>query len=137
MLDSLCMAAMSGVKVKLLVPGVSDSKIVDAASKSYYSKLLMAGAEVYLYKKGFVHAKTIVADKRLSIIGTANMDIRSFELNFEVNAVVYNDKIGAEMANIFYDDLQFAEKIDKDIWLNRKWTEQIGEKFARLLSPVL
>lgn len=137
MLDSLCMAAMSGVKVKLLVPGVSDSKIVDAASKSYYSKLLMAGAEVYLYKKGFVHAKTIVADKRLSIIGTANMDIRSFELNFEVNAVVYNDKIGTEMADIFYDDVKYAEKIDKEQWLNRKWTQQIGEKFARLLSPVL
>lgn len=137
MLDALCMAAMSGVKVKLLVPGVSDSKIVNAASKSYYSKLLIAGAEIYLYHKGFVHAKTMVADKRLSIIGTANMDIRSFELNFEVNAVVYNEKIGNEMAAMFFEDLKDADKVDKEQWLARPWTAQIGEKLARLLSPVL
>ncbi len=137
MLDSLCMAAMSGVKVKLLVPGVSDSKIVNAASRSYYSRLLLAGAEIYLYKKGFVHAKTMVTDKRVSIVGTANMDVRSFELNFEVNAVVYDDALGKEMAEIFTDDLRFAEKIDRDQWLNRSWTTQIVERFARLLSPVL
>jgi cardiolipin synthase len=136
-LDALSVAAMSGLKVKLLVPGVSDSKFVNAASRSYYSKLLQAGVEIYLYKKGFVHAKTMVTDGKLSIIGTANMDHRSFELNFEVNAVVYDAEIASEMRELFMQDISFAEKIDSEEWLSRPWPKQLSEKVARLFSPVL
>lgn len=137
MMDAICIAAMSGIKVKLLVPGISDSKFVNAASRSYYHKLLQAGVEIYLYNKGFVHAKTMVCDGKLSIIGTANMDYRSFELNFEVNAIVYDGGIGKKMRDLFREDLQNAEKIDKDQWLNRPWYVQLPEKIARLFSPVL
>lgn len=136
-LDSLCMAALSGLKVKLLVPGVSDSKLVNAASKSYYAQLLQAGVEIYLYQKGFVHAKTIVTDGKLSMVGTANMDYRSFELNFEVNAVVYDADFAKQMRDLFFKDLQDAVQINKEEWLRRNWTKQLPEKVARLFSPVL
>ena len=92
-LNALCVAAMSGVNIKLLVPDKSDSALVNAAAKSYYSEILDAGVEIYLYQKGFVHAKTMVADGQLAIVGTANMDHRSFELNFEVNAMIYDNEI--------------------------------------------
>lgn len=136
-LDALCIAAMSGLKVKLLVPGVSDSKLVNAASRSYYAQLLRAGVEIYLYQKGFVHAKTIVTDNQLSIVGTANMDYRSFELNFEVNAVVYDSAFASQMRELFFKDLQDATPINQDEWLKRHWAKQLPEKIARLFSPVL
>jgi cardiolipin synthase A/B len=135
--DALRIAALSGIKVKLLVPGISDSKIVNAASKSNYNNLLIAGVEIYLYTKGFVHAKTMVTDSKLFIVGTANMDYRSFELNFEVNAVIYDSQVAKKMRQVFFDDLQHASKIDKEKWLNRKWYVQFPEKIARLFSPVL
>lgn len=136
-MDALCMAALSGLKVKLLVPGISDSKLVNAASKSYYNKLLEAGVEVYLYQKGFVHAKTIVTDGKLSMAGTANMDYRSFELNFEVNAVVYDSAFAQQMRGLFFEDLKDAKQINKDEWLARPFKKQLPEKIARLFSPVL
>ncbi|HQX97899.1 MAG TPA: cardiolipin synthase [Chitinophagaceae bacterium] len=136
-INALNVAALSGLSVKLLVPGISDSKIVNAASKSYYAKLLQAGVEIYFYKKGFVHAKTMVADSMLTIVGTANMDYRSFEFNFEVNALVYDQSVAEEMRNTFFEDLKNAEQIDKKAWLSRPWYAQLPEKIARLFSPVL
>jgi cardiolipin synthase len=137
LLDALCIAALSGLKVKLLVPGICDSKFVNAASKSYYNKLLDAGVEIYLYQKGFVHAKTMITDGKLSMIGTANMDYRSFYLNFEVNAVIYNDMFAQQMREVFFADLKDAEQIDKEKWLSRSWPQQLPEKIARLFSPVM
>ena len=136
-LDALRVAAISGLIVKLLVPGKADSKIVNAASKSNYDDLLNAGVEIYLYQKGFVHAKTLVTDGKLTVIGTANMDHRSFELNFEVNAIVYDATIARQMRGIFFDDLRDAQKIDKVAWLNRPWYMKFPERLARLFSPVL
>jgi cardiolipin synthase A/B len=136
-IDALCIAAMSGLSVKLLVPGISDSRVVNAAAKSYYSKLLGAGVEVYLYQKGFIHAKTMVTDSMLTVVGTANMDNRSFELNFEVNALIYDSVIAAQMRTTFFEDLKEAEQINKEAWLSRSWYQQLPEKVARLFSPVL
>jgi cardiolipin synthase len=136
-LEALKIAALSGLSVKLLVPGVCDSKLVNAASKSYYEDLLCAGVEVYVYKKGFVHAKTLVADGNLSIIGTANMDYRSFELNFEANVLLYDKTFAEELRSVFYKDLEEAEKLDKDEWCKRPASEQLPERLARLFSHVL
>lgn len=136
-MDALSIAALSGLSVKLLVPGVSDSKIVNAASKSNYNDLLKAGVEIYLYQKGFVHAKTMVTDSMLTMIGTANMDNRSFLLNFEVNALIYDSKIAIQMRKQFFEDLRNAEKIDNDAWLSRPLYRQLPEKVAKLFSPVL
>jgi cardiolipin synthase A/B len=136
-LEALKIAALSGLSVKLLVPGVCDSKLVNAASKSYYEDLLCAGVEVYVYQKGFVHAKTLVADGHLSIIGTANMDYRSFELNFEANVLIYDRPFAEELRSVFYKDLEEAEKIDKDEWCKRPAHVQLPERLARLFSHVL
>ena len=135
--DAIRIAALSGLSIKLLVPGICDSKLVNAASKSYYNDLLQAGVEIYLYQKGFIHAKTLVTDGKLSIIGTANMDYRSFELNFEVNAIIYDKPFAEKMRRVFFNDLETAEKIDPERWYKRPAYEQFPEKMARLFSPVL
>ena len=135
--EALKVAALSGLSVKLLVPGICDSNFVNAASKSYYKELLLAGVEIYLYQKGFVHAKSLITDGKLSIIGTANMDYRSFELNFEVNVILYDKKFSEKLRDVFFKDLEDAEKIDKERWCNRPAHIQLPEKLARLFSPVL
>src|SRR5690606_37005397 len=127
----------SGVKTKLLVPKVSDSKFVNFASRSYFTKLLKAGVEIYLYEKGFVHSKTMVIDNEISIIGTANMDIRSFDLNFEVNAIVYDKDISNELRDNFYEDLKDSSPIDKIRWQNRSKYIKLAEKVSGLFSPLL
>ena len=88
LMDALIIAAKSGVGVKVLVPGISDSKMVNAAARSYYTELLQHGVRIFLYDKGFVHAKTMIVDDNLAVVGSANMDYRSFDLNFEVNAMM-------------------------------------------------
>lgn len=135
-LDAINVATLSGVKVKLLVPDKSDSFMVNAAARSYYGDILDAGAEIYLYKKGFVHAKTMVADGQLAVIGTANMDHRSFELNFEVNAMIYDDKIAQQLRDAFYNDIKDAVKINPNTWKKRTLFKQLPEKLFRLLSPL-
>ncbi len=136
-LDALVVASLSGISVKLLVPGISDSALVNFAARSYYDELLKAGVEIYQYKKGFVHAKTMVADRQIAIVGTANMDNRSFDLNFEVNAIVYDRAIASQLSDTFYRDIADAKKIDPLAWSNRPKYKQLLEKTARLVSPLL
>ncbi|QHL88179.1 cardiolipin synthase [Nibribacter ruber] len=136
-LNALCVAAMGGVSVKLLVPGIADSGLVNAAAWSYYDDLLLAGVEIYLYQKGFMHAKTMVIDGNMAMVGTANMDNRSFELNFEVNAVVYDQEISQQLRSVFYQDLEQSKRINPEEWRNRSKVKQLFEKLARLLSPLL
>ena len=136
-LDAINMACLSGVKIKLLVPLKSDSFIVNTAARSYYAAVLDCGVEVYLYKKGFVHAKTIVADGQLAIIGSANMDHRSFELNFEVNSMIYDAKIAGELKAAFLNDIKDAKKINPATWKKRTLFKQLPEKLCRLFSPLL
>ncbi len=136
-IDALRIAASSGLSVKLLVPGKSDSRLVNAASKANYNDLLQAGVEIYLYQKGFIHAKTLVADGKLSVIGTANMDYRSFELNFEVNAIIYDKPFSEKLRSIFFDDLTHASKLDAEDWYKRTFYATISERIARLFSPCL
>ena len=119
------------------MPGISDSWLVNFAARSYYDDLLNAGIEIYLYTKGFVHAKTLVADRKIAIVGTANMDFSSFDLNFEVNAIVYDSDIANEFTDVFYEDLKDAEKIDLEAWNARSKYKQLLEKTARLVSPML
>ncbi|MEO6870294.1 MAG: cardiolipin synthase [Ginsengibacter sp.] len=135
--DALVIASLSGVTVKLLVPGISDSFLVNFAARSYYNELLKAGVEIYQYQKGFVHAKTFVSDETIAMIGTANMDFRSFDLNFEVNAIVYDQEIASQLSGIFYEDIKYAEKLDAAAWNNRPRIKQLFEKTARLVSPLL
>jgi cardiolipin synthase len=136
-MDALLVAALGGVSVKLLVPEKGDSKLVELAASSYYEDLLNAGVKLFFYKKGFVHAKTIVVDKKLAIVGTANMDFRSFDLNFEVNAIVYDPALAISLADAFKDDLKDAVEMDRSTWSKRSASKKILENSARLISPLL
>ena len=136
-IDNLVIAATSGVLVKLLVPGKSDSLLVNYAARANYGRLLNAGVEIFQYQKGFVHAKTLVADSKLAIVGTANMDIRSFDLNFEVNAIVYDQEIATELRKAFFEDLKVSTKIDAIEWRERPKMIHLAEKIAELFSPLL
>lgn len=136
-LDALIAAQKGGVEVSLLVPYKSDSKVVNTAAKFYYTLLIEQGVTIYLYTKGFVHAKSMVIDEGISIIGSANMDIRSFDLNFEVNAVVYDKTFAQEMKDTFFNDIKDSKKIDPNIWLGRSKLAQFPEKVMRLVSQVL
>lgn len=137
LLDALCIASMGGVKVKILVPMKSDSIFVDYAVRSYYSDLLKAGIELFQYTKGFIHAKTMVCDAKIAMIGTANMDSRSFDLNFEVNAIVYDKQVAIDLAAIFYDDLKDSVKLNETDWERRSGLKKFMEKVVRLFSPLL
>lgn len=137
LMDALIAASLAGVSVQLLVPERSDSKLVALAASSYYADLLSAGVKIFFYQDGFVHAKTLVVDKKLAVIGTANMDVRSFDLNFEVNAIVYDDELAASLANVFNADIKDAILLDRDAWSNRSISRKFVEKTARLMSPLL
>ncbi|MEH6308066.1 cardiolipin synthase [Olivibacter sp. CPCC 100613] len=137
LMDALIIAALRGVNVKLLVPYVSDSRIVNAAAHSYYDDLLKAGVRIFRYKKGFIHAKTIVFDNKLAIIGTANMDQRSFDLNFEVMSLILDPQVAEELRKIFNEDLQDAEEMNTERWEHRAKWRKLMEKSARMISPLL
>lgn len=136
-LDSLRKAALTGKDVRLLVPGRSDSGFTNAASSSYYKELLDCGVKIYLYQKGFIHAKTLVVDDYLSFVGTANMDYRSFDLNFEINAVVYGREFCDQLAQSFMEDIGHSKPITPRMWQQRSRKEELGSKIARLFSPLL
>lgn len=136
-MNSLEQAAISGVDVRLMVPYKSDSAIVGAASRFYFSELLYSGVRIFLYKKGFVHAKTVVADTKLSIVGTANMDIRSFDLNFEIMSVNYGGKFAAELEKLFIDDLKECVEITQEDWSKIGMGKKLIYSIARLISAFL
>lgn len=136
-LMAIVTAAKGGVAVKLIIPKKSDSRAAQYATFSYVETLLEAGVEVYLYKKGFVHAKTMVIDDVFSTIGTSNMDYRSFHINFEINALVYDVPVAKEMATIFNEDLKDCEKVTLEAWQQRALSHKLKESFYRLWAPLL
>lgn len=137
MLNALIIAIYSGIDVNIMIPCKPDHPFVYWATYSYIGELVMAGAKCYTYDNGFLHAKGIVVDDKVFCYGTANMDIRSFGLNFEVNAVVYNEQKATEMRQIFENDLEHCSQITKDVYASRSLMIRIKEQVSRLLSPLL
>jgi cardiolipin synthase len=136
-LEALKLAARSGVDVKIMIPYRGDHPFVYSANNSFVGELLDVGARCFRYTKGFLHSKTICIDSRVLSIGTTNMDVRSFKLNFEINAFIY-DRDRAEYHNqIFKDDLENSEEITREVYENRGWTMKLRESVSRLLSPIL
>lgn len=131
------MAALSGKKVKMILPGITDSNIVKWASESYFQELLELGVEIYLYKKGFIHAKTMVTDVGICSIGTCNLDHRSFDLNFEINMFLYDSEIANNMRSMFYRDTQDSLKLELERWNKRSKWHRLKNSFIRLFSPLL
>jgi cardiolipin synthase A/B len=136
-LTALKVAVSTGVDVHIMIPKKSDSLVVEWATYSYMEDLLIAGAHIYLYKKGFLHAKTMVVDGRVSSVGTANMDYRSFELNFETNAVLYDVQVAGQLEDIFEKDLEDCELLTLSGYKSRSHLTRMAESVARLLSPIL
>lgn len=133
----LLTAALRGVDVRLLLPKKADHMLVSVASRSYYPELLEAGIQIYEYRRGFVHSKTMVIDDWLASVGSANMDIRSFHLNFELNAFVYGAETAQALAKQFLHDLQQAERVDPEEYFDLGLTRQLAHSVGRLLSPLL
>ncbi len=136
-LEALKIASLSGVDVKIMIPSKPDHMFVYWATYSYIGELLDFGVKAYTYENGFIHAKTIVVDGKISSVGTANIDVRSFKLNFEVNAFIYDTKTSTELKNIFEDDLNVSSEITIEKYKKRSKVIVVKESISRLLSPVL
>ncbi|KGX92699.1 cardiolipin synthetase [Pontibacillus halophilus JSM 076056 = DSM 19796] len=136
-LSALKVAALSGVDVKLLVPNRPDKRIVFHASRSYFPELLEAGVNIYEYEKGFLHSKVIIVDQELASIGTSNMDMRSFHLNFEVNAFLYRTKSTETLVQNFLTDIDNSNQLKLQDFNKRSILMRVMESTARLLSPLL
>lgn len=136
--ETLKIACFSGVDVRIMFPGKPDHPFVYWASSSYAGELIKYGAKVYNYDDtAFLHAKTIVIDDKVCSIGTANMDIRSFELNFEINAFMYSKEVAITQRKAFENDLEKSKEITLDMYNSRSKVVRIKESISRLLSPVL
>ena len=136
-LGALLIAARSGIEVNIMIPCKPDHPFVYWATYSYIGDMVMAGARCYTYDNGFLHSKGLIVDDKVFCYGTANMDIRSFGLNFEVNAVVYDEKKAREMVAIFEQDLKVSTRITRDLYARRKLIIRIKEQVCRLMSPLL
>jgi cardiolipin synthase A/B len=136
-LTALKIAALSGLDVRILAPKRPDKKIVFYASRSYFPELLEAGVKIYEYSKGFLHSKIMIVDGELASIGTANMDMRSFHLNFEVNAFLYHTDSTKKLVADFLEDLKEASPIDYETFQQRPLSIRVVESVSRLLSPLL
>ncbi|MFC7371807.1 cardiolipin synthase [Fictibacillus iocasae] len=134
---ALKVAALSGIDVKILVPNKPDKRTVFYASRSYFSELLKAGAEIYEYENGFMHSKFVIVDGEMASVGTCNMDMRSFHLNFEVNAFLYKTESIQSLQYHYENDLTFSKKMDLGDFSSRKFRYRVFESLARLLSPLL
>lgn len=135
--EALRVAALSGLNVRIIIPGNPDHFFVYWASMSYLGELLEAGVKVYQYEKGFIHAKVLTIDGTVSSVGSANMDIRSFDLNFEVNAFMYDEDITKVLEDDFKNDLRCCVEITKEWYHRRRWWFKVREAIARLISPML
>ena len=136
--DALKLAALSGVDVRVMIPGKGDHPFVYWANLSYVGDLLRSGVKVYHYdKSAFLHAKTVVIDDEITSIGTANMDTRSFELNFEVNGIVYSEKLAKAQKAAFEKDILKSKELTLQDYMSRGAWVKLKEGFSQLFSLLL
>ncbi len=136
-LDALRMAALSGVDVRIMMPDRPDHPFVYWAGMWYIRQLLESGVTAYTYDNGFIHAKTIVTDEVAASVGSANWDVRSFRLNFETNAVLYDSAIAKDLKEQFLKDLDVCSPITIERLDNLPWGNRVRQSVARLFSPLL
>ncbi|MAZ73949.1 MAG: cardiolipin synthase [Flavobacteriaceae bacterium] len=137
LLLALKAAAMSAVDVRIIVPQKSDSVIVKWAVQSYFETLLESGVKIYRYQPGFLHSKIILSDDMVCSIGTANLDIRSFDQNFEVNAIMYDAETTLKLKKQFEHFLNHSTLLTLEDFQKRKTLDRLRENFARLFSPLI
>lgn len=135
--DAIRIATLTGIDVRIMIPNKPDHMFVYWATYSYVGPLVEAGAKVYHYEKGFIHAKMIVVDDEIASVGTANIDVRSFSLNFEVNALIYDRILAHRLAEIFESDILDCSELTIELYKNRSNYTKFRESISRLLSPIL
>lgn len=134
--EAVLTAAMSGVKVSVMLPGVPDKKMVYQVTKSNIQELLDAGVNVYLYQ-GFLHSKMVVADDGIATIGTCNIDMRSFRHHYEVNCVMYDSNTAKKCREIFETDVTNSLKLTGEVFAKRSIANKMSEQIFRLFAPLL
>ena len=135
--EALSVAALSGVKVRIMIPSKPDHPFVYRATQYFAHALLDKGVEIYQYEPGFLHAKTFVVDDELVSIGSANVDFRSFKLNFETNAFCYDRKLVQQLKESFEKDLANCSRLDKEYFARQSLWLRFKQHFSRLLAPIL
>lgn len=137
MLTALTAASLRGVRVTLVVPAKIDSVLVRHASKSYYTDLLEAGVEIRAYRGGLLHSKTVTADDEVGLLGTVNMDKRSFWINFEISLFAYGEKVVGELCQLQDGYIAQADVVDLEQWNQRSLVTRVIENSVQLLAPIL
>ncbi len=135
--EAIKIAAASGVDVRIMIPCKPDHPFVYWATYWYCGGLLKYGVKVYIYEYGFLHAKTLVIDGTVASVGTANFDVRSFKLNFECNAIIYDTKTSKMLYDIFMEDLNYSMELTRELYLERGILIRFKESVCRLLAPLL
>lgn len=137
LLTALKLAALSGLDVRIMFPNKPDHLFVYWATYSYIGELLKCGVRAFTYERGFLHSKTILIDETLSSVGTANFDMRSFKLNFEINAFIYDKSFAKQLSEAFENDLKSCIELTVENYENRPLLIKFKESISRLFSPIL
>jgi len=136
LLTAIKTAALSGVDVRMIFPKYCDSIISNWNTRSYISELLEAGVRVYLYEKGFIHSKYLLVDNVFSSVGSPNVDVRSFDLDFEVTALIYDDEFANRLGVLFAEDLKNCSEVIMSEWAGRRRRDRSKESLARIFGPL-
>ncbi|MGQ9620433.1 MAG: cardiolipin synthase [Bacteroidales bacterium] len=135
-LNALLTASLSGVDVRLILPGKSDSPVGHWNTRSYIGEMMEAGIKVYLYNEGFNHSKYLLVDDVFTSVGSANVDMRSFDLNFEIAAMIYDEDFAARLLKVFYNDINRSVEVNPEEWNHRKKSDRYKESIARIFGPI-
>ena len=136
-MTALKLAALSGKDVRIMIPNKPDHLCVYWATYSHIGTLLESGVRCFTYENGFLHAKTIIIDEEICSIGTANFDIRSFKLNFEINSFIYDSHISKQLTQVFKHDLKLCQELTLEKYKKRSLVIKFKESISRLISPIL
>ncbi|XRX42408.1 MAG: cardiolipin synthase [Buchnera aphidicola (Eriosoma harunire)] len=136
-LYAICTAAQRGVKVIIIIPKYNDSILVQWASRAFFSELLESGVKIYQFKRGLLHSKSILIDNQISLIGTANLDMRSLWLNFEITLVIDDQQIANTLESIQHEYIRNSKQVNAKLWFSRSYWKRILEKIIYFFSPLL
>ena len=136
-MEALKIALLSGIDVRIMIPNKPDHIFIYWATLSYVGELIKYGARVYIYDNGFLHAKVLVVDDQIAAVGSCNFDIRSFSLNFETNAFIYDPEIAVKLRDIFYRDIEKSIYYDTMAYEKRSRAIKVKESISRLFAPLL
>ena len=137
LLAALKAAALSNVDVRIIIPEKSDARVSKWCSFSFIEELLEAGVKIYFYQTGFIHSKILISDDVFTTIGTTNLDFRSLETNFEVNAFIYEENFTQQVKKVFKTDLKNSRELRLQEWVLRPWYNKLRESLAHIVAPML